>query len=138
MNDTNKCVVNENIIDDCKFLKEDMSETELKLFNYALKVASERLLLTNTDTYPIIWWKSQTDFSILWPVVKMLLAIPATSTESERGFSSSGFILDNLRTQITLPHFCMEYRVSQFLKCGNKNSTSTVTDRMNSILERDR
>jgi hypothetical protein len=41
---------------------------------------------------PLQWWASQLNLAILHPLAQMLLAIPATSANVERLFSSTGFL----------------------------------------------
>ena len=56
---------------------------------------------SSCDTYemdptldPLVAWPSMAEFTALFPTVKMLLQIPASSAENERSFSSACFILD--------------------------------------------
>ncbi len=51
------------------------------------------------DDCPLLWWKAnKTRFPVLSKLAKMYLAIPATSTPSERLFSEAGNIMTIKRT----------------------------------------
>jgi hypothetical protein len=53
------------------------------------------------DDCPLLWWKTnKTRFSILSKLARKYLAIPATSTPSERLFSEAGNIMTIKRIQL--------------------------------------
>ena len=53
------------------------------------------------DDCPLLWWKTnKTRFSVLLKVARKYLAIPATSTLSERLFSEAGNVMIIKRTQL--------------------------------------
>ncbi len=52
---------------------------------------------------PLQWWREQQAFCALWPLVQMLLCIPASNAAAERTFSSSGFISKG-RQALTVDH----------------------------------
>jgi hypothetical protein len=53
------------------------------------------------DDCPLLWWKNnQTRFPILSKLARMYLAIPATSTPTERLFSEAGNVMTVKRTQL--------------------------------------
>lgn len=46
------------------------------------------------DVDPLVWWSQQDHLRVLWPVIKMLLSIPASNASAERLFSAGGFLSD--------------------------------------------
>jgi len=53
------------------------------------------------DDCPLLWWKTnKTRFSVLSKLARKYLAIPATSTPSERLFSEAGNVMTIKRTQL--------------------------------------
>ena len=46
---------------------------------------------------PLVWWPSHPELSSLIPLAKMLLAIPASTADDEKTFSSAGITLSKLR-----------------------------------------
>ena len=48
----------------------------------------------------------------------MLLAIPATSADNERAFSSASFTLDYRRTRLDIASFRAEHRIRRYLISG--------------------
>lgn len=72
-------------------LKEEMTDYEL------LKVEKDADILT--------WWKvHESNFPLLAKLARKYLAVPATSTESERLFSLAGLVINYLRTCLTGEH----------------------------------
>ena len=64
----------------------------------------------------------------------MYLAIPASTSDDERVFSSAGFILNQRRTRLDLDNFRRENRVRQYITLGNSvNSLSGRNARMEAI-----
>ena len=54
------------------------------------------------DVSPLSWWKANADrFPALASLAHKYLSIPATSTPSERVFSTSGIVVDKLRAALT-------------------------------------
>ena len=47
-----------------------------------------------------------------------MLAVPATSADNERSFSSAGFTLSIRRNRLEVEHFRMEHRIRRFLVAG--------------------
>jgi hypothetical protein len=43
---------------------------------------------------PMLWWAKQDAYAQLFPLVRMLLGIPASNASAERLFSSAGFLAD--------------------------------------------
>ena len=64
---------------------------------------------------PLLWWKqNHAIYDNLWPLAKYYLAIPATSTLSERCFSAAGRILSSLRAgRMRSDNFEETYMVKQ-------------------------
>ena len=57
------------------------------------------------DADILIWWKvHEPNFPLLSKLAKKYLAVPATSTESERLFSYAGLVVNYLRTCLTGEH----------------------------------
>lgn len=51
---------------------------------------------------PLEWWKvNENRYAALAPVARQFLAVPATSTPSERIFSSSGLVVEKLRAALS-------------------------------------
>ena len=73
---------------------------------------------TPEDVDPLSWWPSHPEYTLLYPVAKMLLQIPASSAENERSFSSASFVLDQRRTRLDLDNFRREHRIRRRLCAG--------------------
>lgn len=71
----------------------------------ALSLARRKLDAADPDVDPLLWWPVQALLSALFGLVLMLFAIPASSAEPERSFSSASFTLDLSRYRIDLDHF---------------------------------
>ena len=58
--------------------------------------------MLDKDCDPLQWWKNRAErYPLLTKLVKKYLLIPATSTESERTFSSLGLLLTKTRLGMT-------------------------------------
>ncbi len=70
----------------------------------------------------------------------MLFAIPASSADCERSFSSAGFTLDSRRNRMDVEVFRQEHRLRRFLVSGTDLHTQvgrqTRLDRMNLLINR--
>ncbi|KAK3928963.1 Putative AC9 transposase [Frankliniella fusca] len=63
------------------------------------------LLTVEKDDDILAWWKvHEGTFPILSKLARKYLAVPATSTESERLFSQAGLVISYLRTCLTGEH----------------------------------
>ena len=63
---------------------------------------SYKVRSVNPETDPLDWWSSnQRAFPRIAKMAKMHLAIPASSTESERVFSSSGDLINKKKAAIS-------------------------------------
>lgn len=90
----------------------------------ALEEARAVLDLEDPSTDPLLWWPTHGDYKVLFDAVKMYLAIPASTADDERVFSSTGFILNKRRTRLDLDNFRRESRIRQFLTVGNPVSSA--------------
>ena len=79
-----------------ELLGDTEDEGESGIEDECKKYFTERLLPRNSDSSE--WWKpNEFRFPHLAPVAKSVLAIPATSTSSERLFSTAGLTVTKLR-----------------------------------------
>jgi len=75
--------------------KEDLVTSQVELEQYLTEKTMKR------DTKPLTWWKNnEKRFPKLAKVAKSLLNIPATSTPSERIFSTAGLTVSKLRSSL--------------------------------------
>ena len=65
-----------------------------------LQLARELLNGAATDVDPLRWWPQQHHLASLFPLAKMLLAIPASSADNERSFSSASYTMGIRRTPL--------------------------------------
>lgn len=72
---------------------------------------------------PLKWIPTKSDARVLFPVAKLYLAIPSSSAEDERNFSSAGVTLDKLRSRLDIDNFRYEHRVRRFLTAGTDAQT---------------
>ena len=113
--------VKENLIsaDYCALLPEDMpndkKDKKCKTASSIFNDARDELDEAPEDVDPLEWWPAHSDFSLLYPLAKMLLQIPASSAENERSFSSASFVLDERRTRLDLDNFRREHRIRRYL-----------------------
>lgn len=94
-------------------------EVALKLLLLARKKLDAQL---QTEAV-LSWWPKQTVLTALFPLAKMLFAVPCSSSECERSFSSAGFTLGMRRTRTELDHFRAEHRIRRFLTAGADSQT---------------
>jgi len=81
-----------------------------------LTMARELLDELDPNTEALEWWPQQAEIlGPLFPLAKMLLAIPATSADNERAFSSAAYTLGERRTRIELEAFRSEHRIRRFI-----------------------
>lgn len=112
--------VRDNIIDDAlELLPPNTPEAQVILHRQVatamLALARARLDTANEDQDPLEWWPNNLDLASLFSVAKMLFAIPASTAEDERGFSSAGFTLNQRRSRLDLDNFRREHRIRHFL-----------------------
>jgi hypothetical protein len=105
-----------------------------------LDLALRKLARLDTTVDPLTWWPSQQEqLGILFPLAKMLFAIPATSADNERAFSSAGFTLDIRRSRLDLEVFRREHRIRRFFVAGTDAHSAEARqlklDRLNDFLE---
>ena len=127
-----KDVLFNNMVDDAMLLVDegaDISDGNVEeACRFMLSHAIKKLGSNGTARDPLLWWQSQVFFSFLYPFVKMLFAIPATSCEAERSFSCAGF-LTNHRNNLGENLLPKEFRIRQYLLSG-----SSVTETIESLL----
>ena len=90
----------------------------------SLKILRKRLLKLDSETDPLQWCPTQADLSILFAALKMYYAIPASSADCERSFSSASFTLDIHRYQIDPETFRKEHRLRRFLVSGTDSHSA--------------
>ena len=74
-----------------------MTVQESELTNYF----SEPRILINEEEKILQWWKTnQARYTILSKIARDYLAMQASSVPSERGFSSSGLTVSDLRSRL--------------------------------------
>ena len=117
------CRVLSPLVDDLlELLPADTLEEEKEEFRTVgtslLGMARRRLDREDGETDPLVWWPQQKDLSLLFPLAKMLFAIPASSADNERSFSSASFTLDYRRTRLELAAFRAEHRIRRFIVSG--------------------
>jgi hypothetical protein len=136
--------IHRNLLDDFIVLlpsetPEDEKEPARDSARGSLRLAFARLSKLDPKTDPLVWWPRQKDLAQLFPLVKMLLAVPASSAENERSFSSASFTLDNHRYRTAVSTFRQEHRVRRFLVSGNNVDTQEGRrgrlNQMNRLLE---
>ncbi len=119
-------------------------EYALESMFYSPSVLIDSLVVQSSAKLPpeaslLEWWSKQ-PFPSIVPLIKMLLAIPATSSESERAFRSAGLILDPLRTRLSPQHLNQEFRLRSYLSnhpalVGTTNSRKTAALRLCSLYQ---
>jgi hypothetical protein len=134
----------ENLLDDyVTLLPSTTSEALLGPHKVAaggvLQLARELLNGAAADVDPLQWWPQQQHLASLFPLVKMMLAVPASSADNERSFSSASYTLGIRRTRLELETFRAEHRIRRFLVgCADLHSQAgrqRRLDRMNRLLE---
>lgn len=88
-----------------------------------IELAKHQLDEVDESADPLAWWPQKKELSLLFPVAQMLFAIPASSAEDERAFSSAGFLLNQRRGRLALDSFKAEFRVRQFIVEGTSVHT---------------
>lgn len=135
--------VQANMIDDLLGIgspspNEDILELRRRISLDSLLLARNLLDETDCNIDPLEWWPKNPDLSPLFPLAKMLFAIPASSAENERSFSSAGFILNQRRTQLDIDNFRSEHRIREFLTvgtdCHHQSGRKTRLERMDELL----
>jgi len=112
-----RTVIMENITTDSAEVLTNSTKAQLSMFTATLVAALEVVdIAPAQDSSTLLsWWSSNgAPYNCILPLVKMLLAIPATSCENERSFRSAGLLLHSERTNLTVPHFQQEHRIQQF------------------------
>jgi hypothetical protein len=131
--------VKENILTDfVELLPPTMSdahkERQKALASSTFDVVRDALAEEPAEADPLSWWPAHPEYTLLHPVVKMLLQIPASSAENERSFSSASFILDQRRTRLDIDNFRREHRIRRALCAGT--TPDEKLQRSNDLIER--
>lgn len=114
-------------------MRDDVKRTTLKMIKFAIETARSTLDTVDEQVDPLEWWPKQAHLGSLFPLARMLLAIPATSADDERVFSSAGFILNQRRTRLDIENFRKEHRLRTFLMADGPGSKLV---RANELLKR--
>src|SRR5262249_46394619 len=106
-----------------------------------IRMARRLLDTLGEETDALEWWpQQQSTLGPLFSLAKMLFAIPVTSADNERSFSSAGFTLDDRRTRLELESFRSEHRVRRFIVACADNQTAEGRqlrlERVGRLLER--
>lgn len=137
--------VRENLVDDSVLLLPDGTpdeeiEATRAVVAALLPLARSRLDRAAPTTDPLAWWPLQDDvLKPLLSLAKMLFAIPASSADSERSFSSAGFTMGPRRTRMELEAFRSEHRIRRFITATgdaqSQNGREVRLERVRRILE---
>lgn len=123
--------VKQNIIDDLLELLPSTSpaatnptrrQLHRSMAEAALELARSVLDESDATADPLVLWPAHPELAILFPVAKMLFAVPGSTAEDERSFSSSGFTLDQRRGRLDIDNFRREHRIRQYLTSGMNNN----------------
>jgi len=122
ISDADRKIILQNVTDDLFEVIPKQTEAQAKMLNATLLAVLE--LVDNSPAQSgstlLHWWKETSDpYKCVLPLVKMLLAIPATSCENERSFRSAGLLFHAERTSLSVLHFQQEHRVQQFFAHNN-------------------
>jgi hypothetical protein len=118
--------VTENMLDDLEQLVPCEADERLAVRAQAqatLALARQQLARTDPGEDPLSWWPQHPRLSSIFPLAMMLFAIPATSADNERSFSSASYTLDARRYRTNIDHFRFEHRVRRFIVAGTDPHT---------------
>jgi len=107
-------------------------EVALKLLPLARTKLDE---LPSTEAV-LSWWPRQAVLTALFPLAKMLFAVPCSSSENERSFSSAGFTLGVRRSRTELNHFRAEHRIRRFFTAGADSQSQAGREARRERVER--
>ena len=132
VNEATLAAVRENMLNDLvELLPPDMSLARKNRNRVAaaaaLDLARDELDVADEHDDPLVWWPdpAHQNLGALFPLVRMLLAIPASSAEDERAFSSAGVTLSPRRTRLDIDNFRREHRVRQYLASNASLNSQT-------------
>jgi hypothetical protein len=137
--------VRENMLDDFEaLLPANTSAANRQAYRRValstLQLARQLLDEVPSDADPLTWWPLQVPLAPLFPLAKMLFAIPASSADNERSFSSASFTLDSRRYRTDIENFRSEHRIRRFIVAGtdgqSQSGRSTRLERVSGLLER--
>lgn len=105
-----------------------------------LQLARQLLDEAPPNEDPLLWWPHQASLAPLFPLAKLLFAIPASSADNERSFSSASFTLDSRRYRTDIENFRSEHRIRRFIVAGtdgnSQDGRGVRLERVRSLLER--
>lgn len=118
---------------------EDLKEKWRQHALSSLSLAREQLDAKDEAIDPLEWWPTNPHFAFLFEVAKMMFAIPASTADNERAFSSAGNTLGVNRGNLSSDNFRMEHRIRTYLTIGGSLHTSAGREmrltRANSLLQ---
>jgi len=131
--------VKQRVVDEISHLRWSVPDSRKPYLNdFAaanLKYGIQLVDTCSPDTDPLDFWSQQKDLAALWPVIRMLLAVPASSAHAERAFSSAGFTLDEFRMSLEEENFRREHRLRRYLTAGAPLDSASAFERADRALD---
>lgn len=125
-----------NMVDDTLALMPNVDPEDLQdikeTAELLLKRVTRKLRNADPNIDPFTWWpQQQAEFGSLFPMVKMMFAIPATSADNERSFSSASYTLDSHRYKMDIDTFRKEHRIRRHLTGSEGHDQAGRQDKVN-------